>query len=263
MSLPPGLAILLVDDSRAQRMAMRRLLERQRVATHVEEAGTVAEALYKAEAVTFDMMVLDVELPDGSGLTLLQELRESGQEGFAVIVTARADDQRMEAARRSGAYELLVKPFGPEEITKMVETAVKARRLYRVLLADDSRAIRTVVKSVLGKTKIRMLIEEADDGAEAWKSYNSQAHDIVFLDVYMPGLDGLDTLSRIKARNPRAKVIMLSATASDNDVARARAFGADAFLFKPFTAAEAEHVLQRVLGFTASKLRAKPGGVQS
>ena len=72
--------------------------------------------------------------------------------------------------------------------------------------------------------------------------------DLVFLDYNMPGLNGLETLERVLARDSGTKVIMISAERDDEHVREAEKLGATAFLYKPFFRADVDRALHRALG---------------
>ncbi len=105
--------------------------------------------------------------------------------------------------------------------------------MARVMIADDSDAIRMVLKDILDIGHHEM-VAEASNGAEAVEKFNATKPDLLLLDLAMPKLDGLDAVKQIIATNPNAKIVMV--TASDNlktmqDCLKA---GALAYVLKPF-----------------------------
>jgi DNA-binding response OmpR family regulator len=118
-----GMRILLVEDEPANRALIRAILARARDAAlegHVLlEAGTVAEAREILGAGPIDVILLDVRLPDGSGLDLAAEIRRS-QSAAARIVIVSASVLPAERSRAiaSGADAFLGKPFGAGELVE-------------------------------------------------------------------------------------------------------------------------------------------------
>src|SRR5882762_7291239 len=104
----------------------------------------------------------------------------------------------------------------------------------RVLIIDDEEHIRRMMRLTLeaaGHT-----VGEAGDGPEGLKLYgDGSGWDGVVLDQRMPGMDGLETLRRIKESNPRARVIMATAYASIELAVDAMKLGASDFVRKPMT----------------------------
>jgi CheY-like chemotaxis protein len=108
----------------------------------------------------------------------------------------------------------------------------------RVLVADDEEDIRLLVCLAVRKAGCTV-VADAADGAEALRAAREQRPDLVVLDVSMPGATGLEVCAALRADPLTAgcRVLLLSAGASPDDVARGLAAGADAYLPKPFTVA--------------------------
>ncbi|MGY2079992.1 response regulator [Modestobacter sp. SYSU DS0657] len=108
----------------------------------------------------------------------------------------------------------------------------------RVLVADDEADIRLLVSLAVRKAGCTLLGSLAD-GAQALAATRAERPDLVVLDVSMPELTGLEVCAELRADPATAgtKVLLLSAGASPDDVARGLAAGADAYLPKPFTVA--------------------------
>ena len=101
----------------------------------------------------------------------------------------------------------------------------------RVLLVDDEEEFR---KTLATRLQMRNLeITETDSGEAALETMNRQTFDVVVLDIRMPGMDGIETLQRIKKLQPRAEVIMLTGHASMESGIDGMYFGAFDYLMKP------------------------------
>jgi two-component system KDP operon response regulator KdpE len=108
--------VLLVEDEPVLRTSIRRNLELRGV--FVTEAGTVGEALTSALGDLPDLLVLDINLPDGSGWDFLRELRASGSVPPTVVMSAgRVSRTRL---REFGIEAFLVKPFLIDALVKLV-----------------------------------------------------------------------------------------------------------------------------------------------
>lgn len=106
--------------------------------------------------------------------------------------------------------------------------------LGRVLVVDDDEVIRRLISVNLGLEGYE--ITTAVDGEECLELVHEVQPDLVTLDVVMPRLDGIRTAARLKGdpRTAHLKIVMISACAQSEDVARAREAGVDAYLTKPF-----------------------------
>ncbi len=109
--------ILLVDDSRALRMIVRRSLRQAGFGQHdVAEASDGKEALQQIGEVSPDLVLCDWNMPGMSGLELLQRLRASGNKVTFGFVTSEGTPEMRKAAFEAGASFLVTKPFTPEAI---------------------------------------------------------------------------------------------------------------------------------------------------
>ncbi len=109
---------------------------------------------------------------------------------------------------------------------------MKARR---VLLVDDDELIRELVATTLGTGEFGILM--AEDGPSALDVARDERPDLIFLDVAMPGIDGVEVcrLLRQDERTRNTVIVMLTARSSDADRQRALAAGANAYVVKPFS----------------------------
>ncbi len=95
---------------------------------HVAWARSIADAQHRLDAGNADLMLLDLRLPDGSGLELLQKLRRGGDTRPAIILTARDQVSDRIAGLNAGADDYLVKPFDLSELTARLQAV--ARRSF-------------------------------------------------------------------------------------------------------------------------------------
>ena len=104
-----------------------------------------------------------------------------------------------------------------------------------VLIVDDEPNIVQLVRITLADSRVRVL--EAADGETAFDRAMSLQPDLIFLDVDLPDVSGLEVCRRIREeeRLANTKVVMLTAAAQRDDVARGLAAGADLYLTKPFS----------------------------
>ncbi len=112
--------VMLVDDHPDFRDLMVTLLESQPDLEVVAQAGTMAEARSRAATSSFDVVVLDLGLPDGNGADLIGELREASPGAAVLIMSASLHPTNIEKAIRQGADEVLDKLASPKEVVDTV-----------------------------------------------------------------------------------------------------------------------------------------------
>jgi len=105
--------------------------------------------------------------------------------------------------------------------------------MKRVLVADDDPAIRRLISGLLESVGIAEVVE-ATGGAETLERLNACEFDLILLDWYMPEVDGLDVVKRIRARGSRVPIVMVTGEARKEQVLIALQAGASDYLIKPF-----------------------------
>ncbi len=159
-------SILIVDDDRTARYGMRRALEDR---YKVLEAGSAAAARQVLAAEPPDLLLLDIEMPEESGLSFLRELKLKESSPAVIMITAYGSEKIAVEAMKSGAYDYLPKPFEVDELRLVVEKA-----LDRLDLAEENLRLRRQLVSegqfgaMIGSSApMRKLFELADRVAQA------------------------------------------------------------------------------------------------
>ena len=127
--MPAREKILIVDDDRFIRMALGEALRSWNYETIEAENVADAKRLFIEEEPT--IVLLDIDLPDGSGLDVLNEIKEKNPEAIAVMVTGSVDVPNTIAALRGGAYDFIGKPVKLEELRVTLRNAVETKTLRR------------------------------------------------------------------------------------------------------------------------------------
>lgn len=114
--------ILIVDDDQDLQTILHDLLESEGYA--VTEASTCREALLHAETTPFDAVLLDIELPDGDGLSVLNHLQETIPSLSVIMLTAVTSTDLRAAVLAQGAFSFLSKPYDHNELRLLVREAI-------------------------------------------------------------------------------------------------------------------------------------------
>ena len=127
--------ILLVDDEDS----IRRLAEKEIAGMHraVQTAGTAAEAFELIRQQQFDVILLDIRLPDGDGLDLMEQFREVVPDAEVILITGHGNIDNAVEAMKMGAYDYITKPFTLDRMEQVIEKAYQ-----RVCLQRENRVLR-------------------------------------------------------------------------------------------------------------------------
>lgn len=122
----------------------------------------------------------------------------------------------------------------PTESAGVAGTAAGLRA--SVLIADDHALLRTGVANIINQEPGLSVVAEAGNGVEAVEAFERYRPDVTLLDLRMPEMEGVEAVRQIRARDPLAKVIILTTYDTDEDITRALKAGAKAYILKDISA---------------------------
>jgi CheY-like chemotaxis protein/signal transduction histidine kinase/CHASE3 domain sensor protein len=199
--LPPnGKRVLLVVEDDDTFAAILRDVSHE-MGFHALVAGTAEEALDLAREFNPNAVVLDVGLPDQSGLSVLDRLKQNDKTRHIPIHVVSATDQT-ETAFSLGAIGYLVKPVKREQLVDVLQKleARLSQRMHRILIVEDDRIQREAVAKLLTSHDVET--EAAGTAAECLQRLKEQTFDCMVLDLSLPDASGfslLETLSQESA----------------------------------------------------------------
>jgi CheY-like chemotaxis protein/CHASE3 domain sensor protein len=250
--------VLVVEDDDVHRESTCRLL----AGDDVETVGvaTAAAALQQLDSSRFDCVVLDLNLPDSSGLELLEEMSRKEHYSFppVIVYTGRSLDRDQEQALRRFSNSIIIKGArSPErlldEVTlflhqvesdlppdrqRMLREARHREAVFegrRVLIVEDDVRNIFALSSVLEPKGAK--VEIARNGLEAIAHLQKNPGvDLVLMDIMMGGMDGLQATREIRKlpQFARLPIIALTAKAMADDRDQCLAAGANDYIAKPF-----------------------------
>jgi len=115
-----------------------------------------------------------------------------------------------------------------------------------VMIVDDSM-IMTQKLSVMLRELGHQVVRVCKDGAEALRDYSLVKPDVVTMDITMPGMDGIETMTAIRATNPQARVIMVTSHGQEGMVVKALEAGAMGYVLKPVTKERLAAMIERAM----------------
>jgi PAS domain S-box-containing protein len=235
MTRPP---ILIVDDSLTVRMDIGEAL--QAAGFDVRRCADLTSARAVLARESSLLVVLDVLLPDGDGLTFLEELKSAPATAAipVLLLSSEAEIRSRVRGISAGADEYLGKPYDLGHVVARVRTLVhatvangaSARR--QVLVIDDSETYRNEIKESL--EAVGYGVHEARNGEEGLMLAAALRPDAIIVDGVLPGIDGATVVRRLKADTGLRSVpsLLLTAATADDDELRALEAGADAYVRK-------------------------------
>jgi DNA-binding NarL/FixJ family response regulator len=123
------LRILVVDDHEVVRMGLRSLIERQPHMEIVGEAATAQDAVQKAQHLTPDVVVLDLRLPDTSGIEVCRKIKARVPGAKVIVLTSFPDDELLSDAIGAGADGYILKQVGSDDLLRGLEQVGEGQSL--------------------------------------------------------------------------------------------------------------------------------------
>ncbi len=120
---------MIVDDHEVVRRGIAEVVERAEGMTVIAEAGSVADGVRRAALVQPQILLVDLQLPDGTGIDLITAVRKLHPEARAIVLTSFDDDDALTAALEAGASAYLLKSVRGAEITEVVRAVAAGRTL--------------------------------------------------------------------------------------------------------------------------------------
>ena len=262
-----GKRALIAGDGTSSTRILRHRLVQWGLVVEVAARGRDALAVMEKGKV-FDVVILDAGLPGGEGFEVARDIRRLDVGGgvpllFLSASRLRADDFR---EAKLEVAPVVHKPIRPAQLLESLCRALNvrvqrdkksaftpgldsdfARRLpLRVLLADDNPINQKVGVSVLHKLGYRA--DMAADGNEVIKALELKTYDMLFLDVQMPEMDGLECAKLICARwtrDRRPVIIAMTGNALMGDREKCLAAGMDDYISKPVRVADLQAAIER------------------
>jgi len=120
--------ILIIDDHEVVRRGVKQILEENFLYVEVGEANTGAKGIAAVRKESWDLVIVDISLPDQNGLDLLYEIHTTAPQLPLMILSLHSEEQYAVRALRTGAMAYLTKHTAPEELAKAVKQVLSGRR---------------------------------------------------------------------------------------------------------------------------------------
>ncbi len=264
-----GARVLVVDDNETNRRMLQLQLESWGMRPTLVSGGQAALAVLRGDN-NFDCAILDMHMPemDGLELAILARKIPAGTELPLLMLTSLGQREEREGmdlfaafltkpVRASRLYNILLAllrtrmptavqpPQSSDTKSVLEDTSYELPKALRVLIAEDNNINQRVARLSLERLGYRA--DVAANGLEAIELLRSVDYDIIFMDVHMPELDGIQATRQIRAdhslKQPYIAALTANATVQDHD--ECREAGMDDYLSKPFRLRDLRKVLLR------------------
>ena len=249
------ITMLIADDSHTAQQLLMESARASKLPLRLSVTDNGRDCLTLLNSSNIDMAFVDVQMPELLGTQAVWSARKLGIQTFVTLMSSPPAEKAVNMAINLRAYEFLFKPFAVDDVLSIIKTYVRISSPTKVLIVDDSTAVRQIVQKILQGSVFNCEITEAGDGETALALCRTGHFDVVFLDCNMPGLSGLVTMKRLSVIQSSLKVIMISGEHNAEIEAEAHAGGACAFLHKPFNTQDVDRVLHSAFGLRSPNLK--------
>jgi two-component system response regulator HydG len=232
--------VLVVDDDADLARTTALILKRKGFVVNVAQDGFAA--IQQVEQNPFDVALMDIKMPGMDGVETYKRIKALQPDIAAIMMTGFSVEERIQEALRAGALAVLTKPLNLERLVKLIEDAIKQRKSL-VLVVDDYPDTCVTLARVLERQGHR--VASAENGEQAIALVKQQKYDLIFIDLKLPTMDGLQTYQAIRALDPQVTVVMMTGYRDEMNalIETALRSSASACLYKPF---DVEQVLSLV-----------------
>jgi len=285
-SIPPdirGLRILVVDDNKTNRTILVKMLESFGCSAEAVEDGAEALQILKRAAhkeKLFDLVLLDMHMPKMSGERTLHAIKHDPEiKDIALIILTsigeRGDAARLQAlgcagyllkpVKQSQLFDTIITVLGrqkiegkgrPSPIVTRHTIAEQKRRRTRILLAEDNPMNQKLAVALLKKAGYS--VDAVENGRMSIEALNRTSYDLIFMDVQMPEMDGLEATRAIRRREngrQHIPIIAMTAHAMKGDRERCLQTGMDDYISKPIEPQELFNIIEKWTRSGDSKTR--------
>ncbi len=260
-----GKKALILDDNEAGRNITALMCEFWGIIPHV--AGSIADAQGCLDHIPFDLMLVDYDLPEQNGLEFTRSFKiPAGNPNPQIILFSRIGELNLDLMTEPQIRKTIVKPVFENQLFNALLAALNDERpapslvqvnnnnnnkqvtprkqAIRILIAEDNMVNQKVFTHMF-----RMIGHEVDfvmNGKEALDAVSQTEYDVVFMDMQMPVMDGLEAVRRIRGLGNQTYIIALTANASESDRQRCLIAGMNDYLSKPLQIRDLKTALKSV-----------------
>jgi DNA-binding response OmpR family regulator/anti-sigma regulatory factor (Ser/Thr protein kinase) len=213
-----GPSVLVCEDDPDVATILAEILRNEGM--QAQTVGTAREARVALDTARFDVVIIDLHLPDADGLEFIAELRASAHTRALPVIVVTASPRRFADSKLLSTLHLadwLQKPIDPQRLLDSIRTVLSRPREHhaRILYVEDDGSLRHLVQELLYN---EAEVVAASSFAEAKERIEDGNYDLVILDIALGDGNGLDLLPRVGRLGTRPPVILYSATEASREI---------------------------------------------
>ncbi len=258
-------SILAVDDNPTVRAAVSRLIED--LGFQIAEARDGVEGLATLAECRFDLVILDVMMPNMDGPTMLAKMREGGDSTPVIMLTAESHRPTIAGAMKAGITDYVIKPFDPEELCRKIISVVqrsgcgdvvanstpggaasaglwerrapsRRKRLVDLMVIDDMENAHRRLRGMLPR---HVTMNGFACAQSALASAGEDAYRAILIDTDIPAIDSVVLAQQMRQLQPKAAIAALAMRTNAPDEKRTlKEQGFEVVLYKPFAQDEVD-----------------------
>jgi DNA-binding response OmpR family regulator len=253
--------VLTVDDSRAVRTIVAKQVKD--LGFDVDEAEDGIQGLAKLQDMQFDLVLLDVTMPNMDGPTMLAKMRESGNQTPVIMLTSESKRSVVGQAMKAGINDYILKPFKPEELRNKILTVLQggggdedivaasspggtpaagvgpgaspapaaSKQFIDVMVVDD---MENVHKRLRGMLPQHLTMNAYTSAQSALAAARERVYRVVIVDTEIPDVNSAVLAGQIKVLQPHAAFVALTLRSANDQTKELKDQGFTDLLYKPF-----------------------------
>jgi two-component system, sensor histidine kinase and response regulator len=258
--------LLVIDDNAASRSILADITSGWEMETVCADSASAGLSVLEQAAVAsqpFQVVVFDDQMPAMNGSEFIERMELSPASGTPTIIMLSSANGSSCSPRDASNY--LIKPIGFTELRNAIERALagpdqkqaatlaypgfsEVERSLRLLVAEDNAVNKKVAAAMFGKMGHRVTL--VNNGMEALLAWNRTQFDLIFMDVQMPEMDGLEATRQIRkqelAKGIRSPIVAMTANVLEGDRELCLAAGMDDYVSKPVSHRALAGVIERM-----------------
>lgn len=235
--------ILIAEDNLENQKLLTHILNRMGVDIVMVNNGI--EALEQAANTNFDLILMDIQMPEMGGEEAASELKANNNTTPVVALTANVMKHQLKGYRKAGFVDFIAKPFDRQHFYNVLKKYLpeKSRALSgSVLIAEDNPVNLKLLKRQIEKMDDHINVIAVEDGAQAIEQVGHHTFDLILLDMEMPIMGGIDTLKTLRNSGDNTPVYIVTGNTSPEDIKYCTSMGASGHIAKPIDKQKLQYI---------------------